>query len=272
MEKRKIRCTYCGAENEQGDKCLYCGKALYTPYSYLTKSVQEDLRELEYNDLKTYVRICSNSPITVKFYYVYYFDIEIKGESSRTYVWDEAVMHTPYHALLALVCDEETFLFHPIEYMDLEGGCYTLTQEQVRKICEAKEILMRFEFYGEYRHEPHKNYILSPQDIELLQTESRLLYHCKWDSSQYQEEFEKAEQRLKSREEARQADIENKKKSMRQSILDEERNKLKAIQNKEREIQQNTRNKRQALINIAFICLLILALKLLFGFGVIKIT
>ena len=269
MEKRKIRCTYCGAENEQGDKCLYCGKALYTPYSYLTKSEQEKLRELEYNDLRTSVRICSNSPITVSFDYVYYYDIEFKGKSSRIYEWDEAVMCTPYQARLALVCDEETFLFHPQEYMNLEGGCYALTQEQVRKICEAKEILMRFKFYGEYRHEPHKNYILSPQDIELLQTESRLLYHCKWDSSQYQEEFEKAEQRLKSREEARQADIENKKKSMRQSILDEERNKLKAIQNKEREIQQNTRNIRQALINTALICLLLLALKLLFGFGVI---
>lgn len=270
MEKRKIRCTYCGAENEQGDKCLYCGKALYTPYSYLSKSEhQEKEKEWVYDRLRTSVRICSNSPITVSFDYVYYYDLDIKGESSRIYHWNEAVMCILYDARLALVCDEETFLLDSHEFMN-HRGCYILTQEQVRKICEAKEILMRFEFNG--RYESHENYILSPQDIELLQTESRLLYHCKWDSSQYQEEFEKAEQRLKSKEEARQADIENKKKSMRQSILDEERNKLKAIQNKEREIQQlqqKTRNKRQAKIIIAFICLLILALELLLGFGVI---
>lgn len=271
MEKRKITCPYCGAENENSERCQYCGKQIYIPSSPLTKSEQQERERKEmdrvFDNLTSVVKISSEFPLSIRFYFVYSYDVEIDGKTHKSYRWDKAVMRTLYDARLALVCDEETFLLVPYDFMSCKG-CYLLTQEQVHTICEAKEILMRFEFK---RNEGYRNYVLTSQEIALLQAEARLLYHCKWDGFLYQDEFAKAEKRLQEKEEVRQEVIEKKKQSMRQKIIDEKRNRQNYIQDGKSEIPQETQNKREIHIIIAAILLVSFALAFLFFFFDMKI-
>ena len=207
MEGIKKICPNCGAEYVNGVKCQYCGQQL--PNS--SNSSENRRNELsEQQKFSSTVIIKSDHPL---------LPLEIKFDRTKMVVYHAPTFPMSKNDIkvaMNMVCDGVVLTFRPMNATkyDQHYSLFYVHKDEIAKISEAKEILLRFETI------PARDFILSDSEISSLKHEAKLLYHCEYDDSKYLEVFEQSKIKWEIKEKGKNDKEQQKKLSMRQSILD----------------------------------------------------